>query len=562
MAVERTHSRLGPDGKEDMTNQPELDRTIVKSNSDESADSRPRPELIEGSRPALSSAVHGVLRDRLRITSLLLFFGFTAFFIRSLFEPPAFDGIVGAVLFWSHAGIICVAGVMAFRMCRGCVYPLKHLRLMESLLFGMPVVLFALSDFACLFCHSTMDVVRPVASKWLILIFTYALFIPNTWRRAVWPIATFCTIPTAFVTVANLGLGGATPVAAATPMHSQPLELSLLMVLTGVTATWGVHTINRLRTEAFEARRLGQYQLSRLLGAGGMGEVYLAEHVLLKRPCAIKVIRPDQAGDSQALQRFEREVKATSRLTHWNTVEIFDYGRAEDGTFYYAMEYLPGMNLDQLVEMHGPLGADRVIHLMTQTCDALREAHAHGLIHRDIKPANIFAAHRGGIYDVVKLLDFGLARPISSPGDRDLTQEGTIAGSPLFISPEQAVGDPADERSDIYSLGVVAWWLLTGQYLFDDKNPLKILVAHATQEPASPRDYSESVPQDLERIIMRCLAKKPDERFQSVEDLRNALLSCDSAAQWTQNDAVAWWQDHGCPDKKRLDAEVLTAAIA
>jgi len=544
-----------------MSNQPEHAETIVQKQSENASGSRPRPELIEGSRPALSSAVHGVLRDRLRITSLLLFCGFTAFFVRNLFEEPAFEGIVGAVLFWSHAGIICVAGVMAFRMCRECAYPLKHLRLMESLLFGMPVVLFALSDFACLFCHSTIDVVHPIASKWLILIFTYALFIPNTWRRAVWPIATFCSIPAAFVIVANLGIAGATAAPAAFPMHSQPIELSLLMIITGVTATWGVHTINRLRTEAFEARRLGQYQLSRLLGAGGMGEVYLAEHVLLKRPCAIKVIRPDQAGGSQALQRFEREVRATSRLTHWNTVEIFDYGRAEDGTFYYAMEYLPGMNLDQLVEMHGPLDPDRVIHLLTQTCDALREAHAHGLIHRDIKPANIFAAHRGGVYDVVKLLDFGLARPVSAPNDRELTQEGTIAGSPLFISPEQAVGDPADERSDIYSLGVVAWWLLTGRYLFDDENPLKILVAHATQDPDSLQVYSDSVPHDLERIIMRCLAKKADERFQSVEDLRNALLSCDSAAQWTQTDAIAWWQDHGCPDKKQLDAEVLAEAV-
>ena len=544
-----------------MSTQPEPKRTAVSPHSNVSSDSGPRPALVEGGRPALSSTVHGVLRDRLRITSLLLFFGFAAFFIRNLFEPIAFEGAVGAVLFWSHAGIICVAGAIAFRMCRSCKYQLKHLRLMECLLFGMPVVLFALSDFACLFCHSTVDVTRPVAPKWLILIFTYALFIPSTWRRAVWPIATFCAIPIAFVIVAHSEIGGATPVAASVAMHSQPLELSLLMIITGVTATWGVHTINRLRTEVFEARRLGQYQLSRLLGAGGMGEVYLAEHILLKRPCAIKVIRPDQAGNSQALQRFEREVRATSRLTHWNTVEIFDYGRADDGTFYYVMEYLPGMNLDQLVDMHGPLDADRVIHLLTQVCDALHEAHAHGLIHRDIKPANIFATHRGGVYDVVKLLDFGLARPLSSISDNGLTQEGTITGSPLFTSPEQAVGDPSDERSDIYSLGVVAWWLLTGTYLFDDENPLKILVAHASQEPGKLQDYSDTVPQDLERIVMRCLAKKPDERFESVEDLRNALLSCDSAAQWTQKDAVAWWQDHGCPDKKQLDAEVLAEAL-
>jgi tRNA A-37 threonylcarbamoyl transferase component Bud32 len=544
-----------------MSTQPDFEQTLVSPNSGGITATGPRPALVEGRRPALSSAVHGVLRERLRITSLLLFFGFTAFFIRDLFGPVAFEGPVGAILFWSHASIICVAGAIAFRMCRSCKYQLKHLRLMESFLFGLPVVLFALSDFACLFCHSTIDVARPVAPKWLLLIFTYALFIPNTWRRAGWPIATFCAIPIVFVIAANAGIAAMHPVEAAAAMHSQPLELSMLMIITGVTATWGVHTINRLRTEAFEARRLGQYQLSRLLGAGGMGEVYLAEHILLKRPCAIKVIRAEQAGESQALKRFEREVRATSRLTHWNTVEIFDYGRAEDGTFYYVMEYLPGMNLDQLVEMHGPLDADRVIHLLKQTCDALQEAHAHGLIHRDIKPANIFAAHRGGIYDVVKLLDFGLARPLSARIDPGLTNEGTITGSPLFTSPEQAVGDAADERSDIYSLGVVAWWLLTGQPLFDDKNPLKILVAHATQDPGQLQDYCKTVPQDLERIIMRCLLKKPDDRFQSVEDLRNALLSCDSAAHWTQKDAVVWWRNHGCPNKKQLDAEVLAEAI-
>ena len=196
-----------------------------------------------------------------------------------------------------------------------------------------------------------------------------------------------------------------------------------------------------------------------------MGEVYLAEHRLLKRPCAVKLIHPHRASDPHLLQRFEREVQATAQLTHTNTVEMFDYGHTEDGTFYYVMEYLPGLSLAELVEKHGPLPPARAVHLLMQTCDALSEAHSRGLIHRDIKPGNIFSAQRGGYYDVAKLLDFGLAKPISADSvPVQLTQDGSITGSPLYMSPEQAIGDSEpDERSDIYSLGAVAYYLLTGR---------------------------------------------------------------------------------------------------
>ncbi len=544
----KTVSRTGSANKR-MTEQSELHQTIVNPPADPAAHA-PRPVLVEGSGPALSTTVSSVLRDRLKIASLLLFFGFTAFFVRNRFQPPEFEGFVGALLLWSHIGIILVSGLMAFRMCRNCEYALSHLRVMEFLLFGLPILLFAIVDSACLFGKPLRAVAWPIAPKWIMLIFTYALFIPNTWRRAICPIGLMAVIPVIVAGIARVGITSNHELFASLLIsHARPMELLLVMTFAAVTATWGVHTINSLRQEAFEARQLGQYQLSRLLGAGGMGEVYLAEHMLLKRPCAIKVIRPDRADDTEALVRFEREVQATSRLTHWNTVEIFDYGRAEDGTFYYVMEYLPGMNLDQLVEMYGPLPARRVIHLLTQVCDALKEAHESGLIHRDIKPANIFAAHRGGIFDVVKLLDFGLARPLSSLSDRGLTQEGSITGSPLFTSPEQAVGDPADERSDIYSLGAVAWWLLIGRPLFEDENPLKILVAHATQSPGTLTDFTNSVPDDMASIVMRCIEKEPEDRFQSASDLGHALLSCDDAVQWTKQDAEEWWQGHGCPHK-------------
>jgi eukaryotic-like serine/threonine-protein kinase len=192
-----------------------------------------------------------------------------------------------------------------------------------------------------------------------------------------------------------------------------------------------------IRREAFQAKQLGQYVLKRRLGAGGMGEVYQAEHQLLKRPCAVKLIKPDKQTDPAALARFEREVQATAKLTHWNTVEIFDYGHADDGTFYYAMELLPGLSLEDLVKFHGPVPAERAVHFLRQACAALTEAHAKGLIHRDLKPANLFAAERGGVYDVVKLLDFGLVREQKRAQDLKLTQPGSFSGSPLYMCPEQ-----------------------------------------------------------------------------------------------------------------------------
>jgi eukaryotic-like serine/threonine-protein kinase len=243
-------------------------------------------------------------------------------------------------------------------------------------------------------------------------------------------------------------------------------------------------TINTLRTEAYRAKQLGQYKLKRLIGSGGMGDVYLAEHQLMKRPCAIKVIRAEKAGDPKVLARFEREVQATAKLSHWNSIDIFDYGRADDGTFYYVMEFLPGMNLAELIRRYGPMPASRVIHLVRQACDALQEAHEVGLVHRDIKPANIFAAVRGGQYDVAKLLDFGLAKPVANLEEDQITQEGTITGSPLYMSPEQAVGDrEPDARSDIYAMGAVIYYLLTGKPPFDDERPMKVLIAHAHQSP-------------------------------------------------------------------------------
>ena len=236
-------------------------------------------------------------------------------------------------------------------------------------------------------------------------------------------------------------------------------------LVAALVAVFGAHVITSIRRDAFKARQLGQYVLKNKLGSGGMGEVYKAEHQLLKRPCAIKLIKPGMVADHLSLARFEREVQATAKLTHWNTVEIYDYGHAEDGTFYYAMEYLPGLNLKDLVMRHGPMPPERAIHFLRQICRALREAHAKGLIHRDIKPANIIAAERRGVYDVAKLLDFGLVREQTKEKvDSRPTERESAGGTPLYMCPEQfRAYDRLDAHSDIYSFGAVAYYLITGR---------------------------------------------------------------------------------------------------
>jgi serine/threonine-protein kinase len=370
------------------------------------------------------------------------------------------------------------------------------------------------------------------------LIIVYGIFIPNTWRRCA----------------AVVGILGITPlvISAATSLadnanwgHSQVdyyVDLGGWMAAAAAVATYGAHRIDLLRQEVRAARRLGQYRLKQRLGAGGMGEVYLAEHVLLRRPCAIKLIRPERAGQPIHLVRFEREVQAMATLTHPNTVEVLDYGHAEDGTFYYVMEYLPGLSLEQLVSRHGPLPPERAVHLLRQVCGALQEAHAIGLIHRDVKPGNILVCERGGRRDVAKLLDFGLVQVHGlEQGESKLTQEGTIAGTPAYMSPEQAAGKAdLDGRSDIYSLGAVAYFLLTGHPPFVRATALQTLAAHI-YESAAELDRHADVAADLQGVVLRCLEKDPAHRFPDAESLDQALAQCGCAGRWTRERADAWW---------------------
>jgi eukaryotic-like serine/threonine-protein kinase len=501
----------------------------------------PKPEFREGSGPHLTHETQALLRLRLRAAAFILLVGFGAFLVRRVVgvltgEPP--DPLLLAV----HVLVVLVLGFSSMPLCRQRPVSLRHLRVAELIVFGLPAVFFLLLQRRFTLDQVARGFMPPPMPFWLLLIFTYAMFIPNTWRRAARVIGAMALAPDLLL----VGMTLAHPDVAQAMTVTDFIHHLLVMLIAAVAAVFGTHLINALRREAFEAKQLGQYRLLTRLGAGGMGEVYLAEHRMLKRPCAVKLIRPEQAGDPRVLARFEREVQMTARLSHWNTVEIYDYGRTEDGTFYYVMEYLPGLSLEELLERYGPLPAGRAVHLLRQVCAALREAHALGLIHRDIKPGNVFVARRGGLYDVAKLLDFGLVKPVAELPAARLTVEGAISGTPLFLSPEQARGqDDVDARSDIYSLGAVAYALLSGRPPFERTNPLEVLFAHAHDEVVPPSRLQAGVPADLERVILRCLAKRPEDRFQDVERLEQALAGCAAADRWTQADAARWWQEHG-----------------
>jgi serine/threonine-protein kinase len=387
-----------------------------------------------------------------------------------------------------------------------------------------------------------------------VLILTYGLYVPKSWRRAALVVGPLALLP--FATLAALALRHPADMVwlaegwrySTTPRVLLFIFDALILLILAAGATYGARTTSRLRRQVAEARQLGQYRLQRRIGVGGMGEVYLAEHLLLKRPCALKLVRPGGATDTKALERFEREVRLTATLSHPNTVEIYDYGRAEDGTYYYVMEYLNGLSLAQLVECHGPLPPGRVVYLVRQVCGALREAHAAGLIHRDIKPSNIFAARRGGLGDLAKLLDFGLVLPAPTAGAAALSGEGQILGTPLFMSPEQATrGRELDGRSDIYSLGAVAYYMLTGRPPFDGESGIAVLIAHARDPVVPPSQIDSGIPDDLELIVLRCLAKDAGERFPDADSLERALAACACAGDWDQARATRWWLDADQP---------------
>ncbi len=298
-----------------------------------------------------------------------------------------------------------------------------------------------------------------------------------------------------------------------------------------------------LRAEVREARRLGQYVLEQKIGEGGMGEVYRARHGMMRRPSALKLLRAPHAREG-SLVRFEREVQLTARLTHPNTITIFDYGRTDDGVFYYAMELLDGANLQRVVAVGGPQAPGRVVRILSMACGALTEAHGIGLIHRDIKPANIMLCTQGGERDVVKLLDFGLVKEVAVDGDVKLTGTNTLTGSPQYMAPESISSpDSADVRSDLYALGAVAYYLLAGSELFAGKSIIEVCSQHLHQVPEPLAARGVTIPAELEAVVLACLEKDPARRPQTAAELRRRLEAC-GVEPWDSECAQAWWRQY------------------
>ncbi len=320
------------------------------------------------------------------------------------------------------------------------------------------------------------------------------------------------------------------------------------VLVTSVTS----HVIYGLRREVRRARQLGQYTLQDKLGEGGMGEVYRARHGLLRREAAIKLIRPELLGDasrgSELLRRFEREAHVTAGLRSPHTVELYDFGVADDGAFYYVMELLPGINLESAVQRYGPMPAERVTFLLRQACESLQEAHAAGLVHRDVKPANLFLCRYGLQDDFVKVLDFGLVGGEPQRGDAAGAEEAARVGTPAYLAPEQARGDRApDGRADVYALGCTAYRLLTGQVPFERETVAETIRAHVGENPVPPSRRSEvPIPPEMDEIVLACLAKDPDDRPPSAEALaeRLAALQAVLPEPWTPDRARRWWDTH------------------
>jgi serine/threonine-protein kinase len=392
-----------------------------------------------------------------------------------------------------------------------------------------------------------------------------AALIPSSPRRTFIITALFVVpmilVTTLVVPVADGGLAWRALDSLAYPWL--PATAAMMWGFAIITCTVISWVIYGLRAEVREARRLGQYVLERKIGEGGMGQVYQARHGMMRRPTAIKLLRPDRAGEVD-LSRFEREVQLTARLTHPNTITIFDYGRTHDGVFYYAMELLDGATLQRIVAVDGAQPAGRVVRILTMVCGALSEAHAIGLIHRDIKPANIMLCTQGGERDVVKLLDFGLVKEFEVGRDVTLTGASVIVGTPQYMAPESILApDTVDARTDIYAVGAVAYYLLAGVDVFDGKSIMEVCAQHLHQEPTPLSARGLAIPGDLEAVVLACLHKDPNRRPQSALELRRRVETC-PVEPWDDDKALVWWREYK-PDLDRLarqsTGDVRTIAV-
>lgn len=474
----------------------------------------------------------------------------------------SFDAVIRHPTFALH-GLMVSIWASLWLVCRVGTHSARFTRVAEVLALWSAALSFAaLGAF-----------IDPVKSPGLVVftgtclcLFVRSVFVPSTATRTVLTgagvaivseVVNYAHQVRAFDPATWASLDPAVTGGSATTFAANEVLSDLLWWTCGIAVcAMASQIVYGLRREARDSRRLGQYTLEKRIGEGGMGVVYRASHALLRRPTAVKLVRAEQAA-AVTIERFEREVQLTSILRHANTVTVFDYGRTYEGVFYYAMEYLDGITLLQLVQALGPQPPARVVHILQQAAGALAEAHRIGLIHRDIKPANIMLVEQGGVLDFAKVLDFGLVKDISPDSEHSsLTRIDGVNGTPHYMSPE-AIGDPdsLDHRSDLYALGAVAYYLLTGRHVFSGSTILQICTQQLTAEPTPPSAHVESpIPEELDALILQCLAKDREDRPRDAETLRRALLDL-PMPRWTESDAQAWWATHaGHVERAQSDA--------
>ncbi|HEV8455211.1 MAG TPA: serine/threonine-protein kinase [Gemmatimonadales bacterium] len=486
---------------------------------------------------------------RLRILALLYAF---VFFMAGIFPALLFPGdrarFLGSFVQWGPSVIGIVVASLVAAVIRSARLPLPaamSLGLFFEIASSYAIAAAEFGDPQGLEMHRGFLGLSWVA-VWVVL---FTVVVPTAPRRAV--LAALASVSSVPVIIGLMIASGTTSLRIDPAQFFIGLVFPYLLVV-GM-AYVGARVVYHLGTEVRRARELGSYLLEEKLGEGGMGEVWRARHRMLARPAAIKLIRPSVAGNApagvseEAIRRFEREAQVIARLRSPHTVELFDFGRAADGAFYYVMELLDGLDADSLLRRFGPTPAERAIYLLRQVCHSLSEAQSCGLVHRDIKPANIFLCRYGEEYDFVKVLDFGIVGAVRDAADTSLvhTRENAVRGTPAFIAPEQAMGKVVDGRADIYATGCVAYWLLTGQFVFTAETPMGLLLQHAQTPPTPPSARTElPIPPALDDLVLSCLAKDPANRPQSARELSLRLAEVEGASAWTQDRAREWWATH------------------
>ena len=493
-------------------------------------------KLVPWSPNATGEEMRAYLQERLALLSKLAFwiFWILVFFVHGLYEiyPELRPARVEIVDAFGVSGLVVLGLTWHFAL-RKRRSSLRALYTIDALYLLITGAAFGISAY---FSAEQRGAVWSAFIWHTFIVFSRVIVVPSSGRRT----AVVTAISYLPLWLAAIGMAAWTPATLELPPVAFVVGGLLFICIAVLLATTGSRVIYGLRQQVTEAMQLGQYTLDQKIGEGGMGAVYRARHALLRRPTAIKLLPARRYGVDN-IKRFEREVQHMARLTHPNTVAVYDYGRSPGGVFYYAMEYLDGVDLETLVARDGPQRAARVIHILRQVCGALDEAHAMGLTHRDIKPANIIVCRRGRMPDVAKVVDFGLVKEIARGGDD--TKSKIIMGTPAYLAPE-AVTDPdtVGPLSDIYSLGCVAYFLLTGLRVFEGKTAVDVCVKHVSAAPQPPSGRTENpIPADLEAVVLACLSKDPAARPESAFALRSQLTRLCTYLDWDEGEALAWW---------------------